>query len=88
MFSDWLSRRLGRGLVEGVTTALLLLFDVLMIIYCFRNVIDGIKYPSVSPVLGFNTNYLFVVLILAFVLSALSRLVGPNARGEAGEGLA
>lgn len=88
VFSDWLSRRLGRGLVEGITTALLLLFDVLMIIYCFRNVIDGIKYPSVSPVLGFNTNYLFVVLILAFVLSSLSRLVGPNARGEAGEGLA
>ncbi|MHA7915433.1 TRAP transporter small permease subunit [Alloalcanivorax xenomutans] len=88
VFSDWLSRRLGRGTMEGITTALLLLFDVLMIIYCYRNVIDGIKYPSVSPVLGFNTNYLFVVLILAFALSALSRLFGRNARSEAGEGLA
>jgi len=87
VFSAWLSRRIGRRPVEAVITGLLVVFDVLMIVYCYRNVLDGIKYPSVSPVLGFNTNYLFVVLIVAFVLSALSRLFGHNAEGNAGEEL-
>ncbi|MBL7251802.1 TRAP transporter small permease [Alloalcanivorax sp. C16-2] len=88
VFADWLGRRVGRRVVEGVVTALLLLFDLLMVVYCVRNVIDGIKYPSVSPVLGFNTNYLFVVLVLAFILSALGRLFAHNGDGHGTEGLA
>ncbi len=88
VFSDWLGRCIGRKPVEGLITALLLLFDLLMVVYCVRNVIDGIKYPSVSPVLGFNTNYLFGVLVLAFILSALGRLLGHNAEGHGGEELA
>lgn len=82
---DCLSRLIGARPMEWLIAALLLIFDVLMIVYCFQNVLDGIKYPSVSPVLGFNTNYLFVVLIIAFVLSALSRLSAGNAKGDTGE---
>ncbi|WP_280542355.1 TRAP transporter small permease subunit [Chromohalobacter sp. 11-W] len=82
---DCLSRLIGARPMERLITALLLVFDVLMIVYCFQNVLDGIKYPSVSPVLGFNTNYLFVVLVIAFVLSALSRLWAGNAKGNAVE---
>lgn len=83
----YLSRLIGAKPMERVITALLLLFDALMIVYCFQNVLDGIKYPSSSAVLGFNTNYLFVVLLIAFVLSALSRLCAPNTKGDAVEKL-
>ncbi|ASK34879.1 TRAP transporter small permease [Alloalcanivorax mobilis] len=87
VFSDWLSRRIGARPVELMITALLVLFDCLMIVYCYKNVLDGQQYPSVSPVLGFNTNYLFVVLVFAFVLSALSRLLGRNAAEHSAEEL-
>jgi TRAP-type C4-dicarboxylate transport system permease small subunit len=82
MFSNWLSKVIGIRLMERLITALILLFDVLMVIYCFKNLLDGVKYPTMSPALGFNINYLYVVLVVAFVLSALSRLCTPIAEGR------
>ncbi|GEN22929.1 hypothetical protein HCU01_08780 [Halomonas cupida] len=76
VFADWLCNRVGEAPVQLFVTVVLVLFDCLMAIYCFGNVLDGRKYPSVSPVLGFNTNYLFLVLVFAFSLSAVARIPG------------
>ena len=87
-FGDWLCCRIGETPVALFTTILLVLFDILMIVYCYGNVLDGRKYPSVSPVLAFNTNYLFLILVFAFTLSALARILGWRARGASVEDLA
>ncbi|ARU90537.1 TRAP transporter small permease [Pseudomonas sp. M30-35] len=74
--SDWLCQRIGETPVQLFITVILMSFDCLMVVYSFENVLDGRKYPSVSPVLGFNTSYLFLVLVFAFAMSAVARVIG------------
>jgi len=74
-FSDLVARKIGRVYVSKFHTVAQFLFDTAVIYYASINLIDGIRYPNISPSLGFNQNYLFVLMILGFGLSALIHLL-------------
>ena len=50
-------------------------FDSCVIYYASINLIDGILYPNISPSLSFNQNYLFILMILGFSLSAMIHII-------------
>jgi len=74
-FSNWIAKRIGQNAVSKFHTFAQLGFDVCVIYYASINLIEGIRYPNISPSLGFNQNYLFVLMILGFALSALIHLI-------------
>ena len=74
-FSNLIAKRIGAKTVSKFHIIAQLLFDCGVIYYASINLIDGIRYPNISPSLGFNQNYLFALMILGFALSALIHLL-------------
>lgn len=75
VFSDMLVKLIGKKPVFIIHAFFLLAFDFTMVYFCSINVIEGIRYPNVSPALGFNQNYLFAVLVIGFLMSAIIRII-------------
>ena len=68
--SDLLARYVGRRVIDLLHSTILLAFAVIMSVYSFLNIIDGIRYPNISPSLEFNQNYLFISMSIGFVIIA------------------
>ncbi|CZF83006.1 2,3-diketo-L-gulonate TRAP transporter small permease protein YiaM [Grimontia marina] len=73
--SDILMRRLGQQFVFRVQSFVSLTFDVLMVVFCYENFLEGLDYPNTSPALGFNLGLLFLAPTVGFLLSAIVHLM-------------
>ncbi|NYS78280.1 MULTISPECIES: TRAP transporter small permease subunit [Halomonadaceae] len=87
MLYDLLVRLIGKKPMRLLIFLLLITFDFMMVVFCFQNLMDGIRYPSISPSLGFNTNYLYALVMLGFLMSAIGRLLNINTDDKSGEQL-
>lgn len=87
--SDLAARwKYSRWVVEKFQFLCILLFDALFCWYAGANVVEGLRYPTISPSLGFNENYLFLAPALFFAIAILQRLLlmfgdAPVATAEA-----
>jgi len=74
-FSNYIAKRIGQNTVSKFHTLAQMAFDSCVIYYASINLIDGILYPNISPSLSFNQNYLFILMILGFSLSAMIHII-------------
>ena len=72
--SDALARAVGRRPVDLLHTVVLLGFAGVMVWFSGANFVDGLRYPNVSPALGFNENNLFAFMCAGFALIFLLHL--------------
>ena len=80
-----LARLVGQRAMAIFHLVVLLGFDLIMVWYSAVNFIDGLRYPNLSPALGFNQNYLFIAMTIGFALNAVlhvAELVGTVRRRE------
>lgn len=74
--SDLAARwKVSRWIVEKFQFLCILLFDGLFCWYAGVNVVEGLRYPTISPSLGFNENFLFLAPALFFAIAILQRLL-------------
>lgn len=76
VFSDFASRwTYSKWVVEKLQFLCILLFDCLFCWYASANVIEGLRYPAISPSLGFNENFLFLAPAVFFAIAIVQRLL-------------
>lgn len=68
VFSDWISNKIGSHVVNLFHTAVVLGFAAVMVVFSALNFKDGLRYPNISPALGFNQNIMFAAMCIGFVL--------------------
>jgi len=71
VFSDAVARRIGERPVAIFHLIVLIGFDCALVWYSAMNFLDGLRFPNISPSLGFNQNNLFIVMCIGFAASAL-----------------
>jgi len=64
-----------RWLVEKLQLLAILAFDTLFCWYASANVIEGLRYPTVSPSLGINENMLFLAPAGFFAIAIVQRVL-------------
>ena len=74
VFADLLAKLIGQRVIDLVHTVILMGFAGTMTVYSWLNLTDGIRYPNISPAIGFNQNFLFVAMCLGFALICLLHL--------------
>ena len=74
VFSDWISTKIGPRPLQFLHTAVLIGFAAVMVVYSTINFWDGLRFPNVSPAIGFNQNILFAGMAGGFGLIALLHL--------------
>lgn len=76
VFSDFASRwAVSKWIVEKLQLACILAFDGLFCGYATANVIEGFRYPTISPSLGFNESLLFIAPAAFFAIAIVQRLL-------------
>ncbi len=76
VFSDFAARwKYSKWLVEKIQLLCILTFDGMFCWYAASNVVEGFRYPTVSPSLGFNENLLFLAPAVFFALAIAQRLL-------------
>ena len=91
VFSDLAARwRYTRWLVEKIQFLCIVLFDALFFWYASLNVAEGLRYPTISPSLGFNESFLFLAPAVFFGIAIIQRfmLLFGDAQGAAQEAAA
>jgi len=74
VFSDLAVRwSFTRWVQEKIQFLCIVLFDALFCWYASANVIEGLRYPTISPSLGFNESYLFLAPALFFAIAIIQR---------------
>lgn len=74
VFSDIVARWAGsRWVLEKVQFLCIVLFDALFCWFASENVIEGLRYPTISPSLRFNESYLFLAPALFFAIAIVQR---------------
>lgn len=68
VFSDLLAKWVGVRAVDLLHTIVLIIFAAMMVVYSWINFTDGLRYPNISPALGFNQNYLFIAMLAGFAI--------------------
>ena len=72
-----------KWIVSQLQWCAVLAFDVLFTWYSIENLIEGFRYPNLSPTLNFNENILFLAPAIGFsaaiIFTILSRFVDPPA---------
>jgi len=74
VFADQLAKVIGQRSIDFIHAIILAGFAGLMTVYSWLNLTDGIRYPNISPAMGFNQNYLFTAMCLGFALICLLHL--------------
>ncbi|MBD3624822.1 MAG: TRAP transporter small permease subunit [Rhodobacteraceae bacterium] len=74
VFSDLLARVVGARAIAFVHTIVLMGFAGVMVVFSWLNFVDGIRYPNISPAMGFNQNYLFISMCGGFAIILLLHL--------------
>jgi TRAP-type C4-dicarboxylate transport system permease small subunit len=76
VISDLAARwKWSRWLVEKLQLLAILAFDSLFCWYASANVIEGLRYPAVSPSLGINENMLFLAPAGFFAIAIVQRVL-------------
>jgi TRAP-type C4-dicarboxylate transport system permease small subunit len=76
VLSDLASRwKATRWAVDKLQLAAILAFDAMFCWYASANVVEGLRYPTVSPSLGFNENLLFIAPAAFFAIAILQRVL-------------
>jgi len=76
VLSDFASRwKSTRWVVEKLQLVAILAFDAMFCWYASANVVEGLRYPTVSPSLGFNENLLFIAPAAFFAIAILQRVL-------------
>jgi TRAP-type C4-dicarboxylate transport system permease small subunit len=76
VFSDLAARwPVSRWLVAKFQLACILLFDGLFCGLAVANIVEGFRYPTVSPSLGFNESLLFLAPAVFFATAIAQRLL-------------
>ncbi len=74
VFSDLMILRFGPRPIHILHTAITLGFAGLMIYFSAQNFVDGLRYPNISPAIGFNQNILFLPMCIGFIIIFLLHL--------------
>ena len=74
VFSDWLAGKIGARPINFFHTIVILGFAAIMIVFSALNFTDGLRYPNISPALGFNQNIMFAAMCAGFVMIFLLHL--------------
>ncbi|MGA1316933.1 MAG: TRAP transporter small permease [Rubrivivax sp.] len=76
VFSDLASRWRWSGvIVRGLQWAAVIAFDSLFCVFAVMNVVEGLRYPNISPSLGFNESLLFLAPAAFFAIAVVQRLL-------------
>lgn len=83
VFSDLISRwKPGAWVLVRIQFILVVTFDGLFFWYALSNVIEGLRYPTISPALLFNENLLFIAPVSFFFIAIIQRFlrvfIAPN----------
>ena len=71
VLSDLIARRVGARPVQFLHTIVLIGFAAVMVVFSSMNFLDGLRYPNVSPAIGFNQNLLFAGMSGGFLIIGL-----------------
>ncbi|MDF3389485.1 TRAP transporter small permease subunit [Sulfitobacter sp. Ks16] len=74
VFAELMIKWIGKRPIQFVHTIILLCFAGVMVVFSGLNFLDGLKYPNISPAIGFNQNHLFVAMCTGFVVIFLIHL--------------
>lgn len=74
VLSDRIAEWIGPAPVAAFHLLILIGFDAVMVWYSALNFVEGLRFPNISPAIGFNQNHLFVFMSLGFAASALIHL--------------
>lgn len=74
VIADILAQKLGQRIVDAFHLVILLGLDGFMVWYSSINFVDGIRFPNISPAMGFNQNYLFIFMIFGFAVNGFIHL--------------
>ncbi len=74
VFSDLMARVVGPRAIQFVHTVILVGFAGVMVVYSWLNFTDGLRYPNISPAIGFNQNHLFIAMCAGFVIILILHL--------------
>ena len=76
VFSDFAARwTVSKWIVEKLQLACILVFDGLFCWYASSNIVEGLRYPTISPSLGFNESLLFIAPALFFAIALVQRVL-------------
>ncbi|MBK5102766.1 MAG: TRAP transporter small permease [Burkholderiales bacterium] len=76
IFSDMAKRwTYSKWLVEKLQLLAVFVFDCLFCWYAAANVIEGFRWPNLSPSLGFNENLLFLAPAVGFAAAIIQRVL-------------
>ena len=79
VFSDYLARIVGVRAIDFLHTIVLIGFSAVMTLYSWRNFVDGLRYPNISPAIGFNQNLLFIAMFAGFLIILVLHLIDLTA---------
>lgn len=85
VLSDLIARRVGPRPIQFLHTIVLIGFAGVMVVFSAFNFWDGLRYPNVSPAIGFNQNILFAGMSVGFLIIGLLHVADlvTLARGSA-----
>lgn len=75
VFSDLMAKVVGVRAIEFIHTIVLIGFAAVMAAYSCLNFVDGLRYPNISPAIGFNQNYLFIAMVAGFSIILILHLL-------------
>lgn len=76
VFSDFASRWRWSGMItRGLQWTAVMAFDSLFCGLAIMNVVEGLRYPNISPSLGFNESLLFLAPAAFFAIAVVQRLL-------------
>lgn len=84
VFSDAIAKRIGTRPMAFFHTIIVLGFAAVMVVFSALNFTDGLRYPNISPALGFNQNFLFAAMCAGFVMIFLLHLQDLFTLGRGG----
>jgi TRAP-type C4-dicarboxylate transport system permease small subunit len=68
VFSDLLAKVVGARAIHFLHTIVLIGFAGVMVVFSWLNFTDGMRYPNISPAIGFNQNHLFLAMCAGFAI--------------------
>ena len=76
VFSDLAARwAVSKWIVEKLQLLCILAFDGLFCWYASANIVEGLRYPTISPSLGFNESLLFIAPAAFFAIAIVQRVL-------------
>ncbi|KAA0019638.1 TRAP transporter small permease [Salinicola corii] len=74
VLSGLVKGRFSQPLLEGGQQLVVILFSAAVAWFATANLMDGFRYPDISPTLGINRSYLYAIMAASFTVIAIHGL--------------